>query len=309
MKLKNQLFTGLICLSAIAITACGGKDDNDPSPPANTGSFTGQFTNAAGEVSQWTATSAKAVLDTSIFGDLTITATSASGDVIEIVLNNGEETAHLMNSNTYNYSTYSADSLTTPATTETDDGVTANLGNITISDNGDSDDLLKCSGSDNFAKWFIVNPNDDDDLYGKMENISFSAPLTRVGFTGGGGSGESSLIVDIDGATFNPDYVSASSFGGAILLIGTNNSGKTVSVNIPSGATVGNHDLSNTSSQYSINYSLGQTSFISSTGSVNISQYDQTAGTVTGTFSCTVIDILNPTGATHSLTNGSFSVE
>ena len=305
MKLRNKLFAGLICLSAIAITACGGKDDDGPSKPDSKGTFTGKFTSAAGEVSQWTATSAKAVLDTSVFGGLTITAINASGDVITIELTDAEETAHLMKSSTMNYSTYSAASLSTPATTETDDGSIATQGNITISDNGDSDKLLKGSGSDNFAKWFIVDPNDDDAIFGVMENITFSAPLTRVGFDAGVG-GDTNISLDINGNPFNSTFNYSTVTQGMFLLVASNGNAN-VTVNIPSGATTGAHDLSQMQG-YSVSYMLtgSTTIFISSSGTMNISAINATAGTITGSFNCTATDAAS--GDNVSITNGSFSV-
>lgn len=309
MKLKNKLFTGLICLSTIAITACGGKDDDGPSTPENKGTFTGKYTTAAGEVSQWAATSATAVLDTSIYGDLTITATNASGDVITIVLTDANETAHLMKASTANYSTYSTASLTAPATTETDDGSNATLGNISISDNGDSDNLLKGNSIDNFVKWLIVDPDDDDVTFAVMENISFSAPLTRIGFdgSGGGGSGESSLSLDINGNPFNSTFCYATGTQGMFLILASNGTAS-VTVKIPSGATTGNHDLSQMQG-YSVSYLLdGSTSiFTSSSGTMNISAINGSAGTITGTFSCTATDAAS--GDDLSMTNGSFNVD
>lgn len=307
MKLKNKLFTMLICLSAIAITACGGKDDDGPSQPENKGTFTGKFTSAIGEVSQWTATSATAVLDTSIFGDLTITATNASGDVITIVLADAEETAHLMKSSTANYSTYTAASLTSPATTETDDGSNATLGNITISDNGASDKLLKGSGTDNFVKWLIVDPDDDDATYGVIENITFSIPLKRIGTTGGGGgAGDASLSLNINGNPFNSTFNYATVTQGMFLILGSNGNAN-VTVNIPSGATTGDHNLSQMQG-YSVTYFMtGSTSsYISSSGTMNISAINATAGTVSGTFSCTATD--DAGGDNLTMTNGVFSV-
>lgn len=305
MKLKNKLFTGLICLSAIAITACGDKNNDGPSTPANPGTFTGKFTSAAGEVSQWTATSATAVLDTSVFGDLTITATNASGDVISIVLSDGQETAHLMNSNTNNYSIYSTANLPVPPSTESDDATAGTNGNISITDNGDSDNLLKGSGNENFIKWVKVDPDTVDKVFGFMENISFSAPLTRVGFTGGGG--ESSLAFTIDGNAFSPIYTSSTVAQGMFLIISSDGNA-TVTVSIPSGATTGDHDLSQSTHGYTISYVISgsTTSYTSTSGTMNISAINATAGTITGTFSCSVA---NPTGTNAiSMTNGSFSV-
>lgn len=307
MKTINRIYMGLLCLSVVVLSSCGGSDDGGPSTPAFEGTFTGQYTDATtGETSEFIAESVTAVHDTSFFDShITIKAVNAGGDVITIQLDDtaARPSPYVITPSSDNFTTYVTSTDT--ATSSSNDAGSELESVVFITHSGMSDNIIE--GSISVLKWVLVNPGTEDDiLYAVIQGAVFSAPITRV--DGSGGLGDAQLSATIDGSAFTAISITSSVFGGGYLISGMNAAaGISITVNIPAGATTGDHDLT-TSVGYSVGYTEGASVYSGSEGNINITAINPAAGTITGTFSCTATLASNP-NVSVSITNGAFSLE
>lgn len=306
MKTINRIFMGLLCLSVVVLSSCGGSDDGGPSTPAFEGTLTGQYLDATtGETSEFIAESVTAVHDTSFFDShITIKAVNAGGDVITIQLDDTAATPspYLITPSSDNFTTYVTSTDT--ATSRSNDAGSELESVVFITHSGMSDNIIE--GSISVLKWALVNPGTEDDvLYALMQAAVFSAPITRV--DGSGGPGDAQLSATIDGSAFTAILVNSYVLGGGYTISGMNAANESITVNIPAGATTGDHDLT-TSVGYSVGYTEGASVYSGSEGNINITAINPAAGTITGTFSCTATLASNP-NVSVSITNGAFSLE
>lgn len=309
MKTAKKVLMGLLCFGVIGFTACNNDDDDGGSPePEAQGTFTGDFTDLytnLGETTEWNAVSASAEHDT-LTDEVTITAVGEGGDTIVILIDDtaAVPTPYYMGQYSSNYTTYSTSALAEPATSLTDDQPDQQS-SIFITHSGVNDDILE--GEINILKWYVVDPDEEDESFGQITGGNFSVPITRTGMDLQP-SGETSLSATIDGATFGPAPEQINSFNvqGAITITGVMGT-QTLGLTIPSSATTGDHDLAGFS-QYSIIYSADGSSYSPESGTLTITALDSDAGTVTGEFSCTVANTTDPTD-TKEITNGLFSIQ
>lgn len=304
--MKKFFIPLVLGLGIIGFTACGGDDNDEPSDPTPKGSFTGHFINTQnGQESEFTSDNVTAVHDTSLFDShLMITAVGPGGDKIVIRLNDTAETYYNISPFSSNYTLYM--NATDTATSQSDDLGSELTSAVQITENGMSDNILK--GASPVLSWVLVNPDAEDSPFGVMTDITFSAPITRTGDSGGVG-GDASLSATIDGTGFAPSIVMSMGTGnGGLNISGSSMNGNSLAVSIPSGATIGTHQLDGSAGGYMVVYIDGGTSYTNTSGSINITAYNASAETVTGTFSCTVTNPTDPS-QTKNITNGTFSVE
>lgn len=300
MKLINKLFLGLCAFSLLTLASCNKDDDGGPSTPANPGVFKGSFINPQdGSTNEWNATSTKAVHDTTLFGDLTITAKNAAGDLVTILLSDTAVGGYTLFQNTFNESSYESTTLAAVATTRTNDVPTAtgpSQSTIEITDGGKKDGRVK--GIIHVLQWYIVGDGTADDTkVAILSSGTFDIPLTRVGYTGG--SGDMAITAKIDGTPFVTTTVMSSGF--MLTGIGANN--QSLIISLPNNSTTGSHDVGG-SSQYSVTYSDGVNAYLSE-GTMNITTFNSAAGTATGTFDVTATQMGGSNSV--SITEGTFS--
>lgn len=134
------------------------------------------------------------------------------------------------------------------------------------------------------------------------------------------GSSDSVMFAKIDGTDFNPEAVTALeiTFQGqtTISISGLSNStNQNIGITFPADLTVGTYDFDSLPlpgsviAQYNPNLGGSQTTvFVSIDGSLTITEIDDTAGTIAGSFFFTAGDFIGQDDTTYEITEGTFTV-
>ncbi len=308
MKLINKFLIGFLAMGMVTLVSCNKGDDDGPSEPEFSGTFTGNLTIVpTATESDWVTSSISAVHDTSMFNfgpKVRIQVQDGSGNTIVIFLTDTvvNPAGYLFSQTTTSYSTFDNSTLETPATTVKDDLTPATTGNIVITDNGKDDGILR--GTINSLQWFNVLEDENDQIYAVLQEGSFEVPLTRVGTPVGGGD-DSDISATIDGQAFAPDFITTS---GLVITGASTSNGASLSLSVPaSGVGVGDYSFDQTSSLVLIYSDGSQNTYIATSGTVSFSAYNSSAQTATGTFNATLTN--QNTSNTLTLTNGSFEID
>lgn len=300
MKLINKLLIASLCLGMLTLASCNNGDDEGPSEPPFMGNLSGTLTDieAGGAETQFVATSIEATHDTTAFANeaaVKIIAKNAAG--VEIVINLRDTVATMVpytfTSTSTNTSTITFSPTKGPFTTVRDDiGATAS-GNIEITDNGMDDGILR--GIIHILGWYEVVQSGEDNIKAFLQNGSFEVPLTRTGFSIGGG--DATLSCKINGAQFDPALVMSSGFS----ITASSLTGQGIGLILPTNATVGQHNFGG---EYSAIYTSGMATYTTE-GTINISAVNAAQSSASGTFQFTATPIGG--GETVSVTDGTFS--
>jgi hypothetical protein len=296
---------GAILFSGLMVASCDSDDGggSGPSEPEQQGTFTGTVTNATdGEMNEWSSSSLTAEFDT-FNTELSINAVNPAGAEINITIGgdidvDNQTPKPFSGLSSSNISTYTTPSGTEFTTDRNDFGESS--GTIVYTSYNDSTNLLEGMGS---LKWYATSDTTEDDLNYVMQDIAFELYPELVGPS----FGSASISATIDGEAFATSFTGSSSSGGVISINSGSTSGESLSIVIQSGATEGETSLGQGSS-VTLSYSDSeQNTYISSSGTVNITSLDLDEGIAEGTF--------NFTGSATSgsgsvdVTNGTFSVE
>lgn len=283
------------------MASCNKNDDDGPSTPTVPGVFKGTLMNPQdGSTSEWVATSTKAEHDT-ISGELRIRAQNAAGDVIMILLKSAEPAYYTLFQNTTDESTYQSSTLASLATTRTNDVPVGNKpakSTVEITDNGETDGRIK--GNIISIQWYVVGDGiaiADDAKFAMFSEGEFDIAVTRGTDMGGSGNPEISAL--IDGSPFNP----TSAFPSGLTLSATDFT-HSISITLPSNATIGSHDFGSSFDGYNVSFSAGM-SFYDMEGTIYVGTFNSIEGTATGTFEGTATP-WDGDGDSISITNGTF---
>jgi len=304
-KLVNILFLSLL---AISFVSCNGDDDSNDSG-VNEGELVVTIDGVSNSADQINASTA---LFNGIFN---MTSTnSATGETIIITVSNAEVGAFDLSSsaNNLNGGAYTLNGEN--AYLSNYEGGTGSI-NITKLD---TENLL-ASGTFEF-----IGVRESLDIDGNI--ITETVTITNGEFndltlvTQVIGDPNNSLEVDIDGDALSADSVNAIEIefqGNTTLNISAinNSTNQNVAITLPSDITIGTHDFESLPlpgaiiGQYTPNLGGGNETYVSIDGTITITSYDSGTGVMEGTFEFTAGDFLGIDPTTHTLTNGSFSVE
>ncbi|MCF6308093.1 MAG: DUF6252 family protein [Flavobacteriaceae bacterium] len=305
--MKKQIINlSLILLSIIVISSCSSSDDSDNN--INDGQLTltidGEEFTAEGQ-------NVAATLFNGTFNLTTINP--ATGETIVITVSNASESTFDLGAaaNAQNGAVYVVSGENAYGTVA--EGGSGQL-NITKLD----EENLLTSGNFEFiaVRSSVDNQGNIITETVTITNGSFSNLTLTTEIPSGGGN--NSFSADIDGEALNPNSITSLelTIGGntTIFVTATNNStAQSVSLTFPGDPTVGTHELSSFSGDYtgSYNPSLGGGTnlYTSNPGTVTITSYDAVAKTMEGTFEFTAkrLDPNDP-DITYIVSNGEFSV-
>jgi len=296
----------LFLASLLIFVSCNDDDDdNGPSTPAPSGQIEAELTvvNATGQDTdnEW---SLPVVTANRSLGQISITASNgATGESLVITLpDNGVATYTNDTSNPVDgLALYTRSSGTTP------------WSSIEFSDPDDVQFFVQITAIDTAEKtlegiFFITtfSPDTDTDIAffnnGALTDVPYDEEIPT------GGTGEGTMSADIDGASFTPGTVIATSSLGSISVTGTTSMGTTaLSLSIPVDAAGGStYDLGDFLSGATGQYVSGTSAYLTTSGDLEISAHDPSAKTISGTFSFEAQDFFGSGNA--SVTNGTFDV-
>ncbi len=289
MNTKNKMKIFLsIALIAFVMIGCSKDDDdnnddnNNNNPPAS--GLTAKIDGTAWTSSMNTVTIKDGMTTISGFTAkstiLTINIVSESTGTYQLD-NTSAHTAMLVD-DTGNYNSVS-DSLAG--------------GEVIISDINTADSTI--SGTYHFDLYDFFSGEKKSVTEGSFTKLKFT------GDNGGGGAGDGTMQLDVDGNTWTPDVVTAASALGLIALSGEkSDSEQTISFLLPNDITTGTYDLA-TGEITAIYIAENELAYFASTGTFEVTTHNTTTNKFEGTFNFEGSDF--GTG-TVSITNGSFDV-
>jgi hypothetical protein len=116
------------------------------------------------------------------------------------------------------------------------------------------------------------------------------------------------MTVKIDGVDFTaPTVVASGGFSGINILGKTPSESQTIQIAFNSDIAVGTHPMGEFGDDIHAIYTVDNTSFVSSSGTLTITKHDTSAKSVEGTFSF-VGESVAEDGTTHTLTAGTFFI-
>ena len=152
------------------------------------------------------------------------------------------------------------------------------------------------------------------DLDGRQKNIT-NGVFTRLPYVTSlpATSGKDTLTASIDNKAWTAVSIQALVTGGQLTIIGATSDGtQSIGLLLPANAAAGTQALGTANPSYLGEYTLisssASTGFISTTGSVTITENNTSTSRIKGTFQFTAADPSGTVKTTHAITSGVFSV-
>lgn len=306
--MKKQLMKfSLITFLTILVVACSSDDDSNNNTGASDGEFVAKIDGSEFRVS----TQVAATLYNGIFNIAAIKA--STGETITITVSNAEEGTFNLgpNSNTLSAAIYMINGEDAYGSAGEGGSGTIKITNIdldnkTVSGTFNFTAIRQTFGDNGEIITEIVEVNN-----GAFNNIDLSSSIP--------GNSNSTLSAKIDGNDLNAGSVRAMEipFQGTpnISIIANNNSThQHLSLMFPKSITPGTYNFTGSFSNYigfyNPNLGGGTNNYTAESGTLTITSYNTTAGTIKGTFkfSAKRLDPNDP-DITYEITSGSFTAE
>ncbi|HEY4110449.1 DUF6252 family protein [Puia sp.] len=254
---------------------------------------------------QWSASATKQ--GASILGGM-ITVTGISADNKEISINIADSVAgtYVLNQASQSIAAYadidSSDTYAFASNQGTDTSQAGGLVTIT-----EIDPVAKTiSGTFSFKVY--------RDLDGRQKTIT-EGVFTKIPYVSAvpPTSGSDTLQASIDNKAWSAVNIQALTTGGQITIVGASSDGtQSIGLLLPANAAAGSYPLDGTNPSYLGAYTFisnsSSTGFVSTKGTLTITENNTSTFRVKGTFTFTAADPTRGTTTTHSITSGSFSV-
>jgi len=283
--MKKVMFLSMIIIAAfsVVITSCEKDETEEENPPTASMSAT-----IDGEA--WTSDQSGCTVTNGITG---IAGTKAQGQTITMTVSQFQEGGYGFSFE----STINVAALTNGNVTYTTNSAQGCTGQVYISEINTTDSTL--SGNFDFKAYSPYGKGFIEVTDGLFSNIPFTNEIPATP--------DNSFEVDIDGTTFTPTSINASSIMGKIMITASDSQvSKTIGITVENDITVGTHEMSSFGDVIG-QYNIGTTIIMSaSSGTLELTKHDQVAKVLEGTFEFEAEEMLGTNSA--SLTNGGFTI-
>lgn len=283
--MKKSLFLSMFAIAtfSLVITSCKKDETEVENPPTATMSAT--IDGVA-----WTADQSGCTVINGVTG---VAGTQAQGQTITITVSKFKEGGYSL----YYESQVNVGIVTDGNVSYTTNSDQACNGQMYISEINTNDSTI--SGNFYFKAYSPFGKGFIEVTDGVFSNIPFTNELPPTP--------ENSFEVDIDGTTFTPSSINATSAMGKIMITASDSQvSQTVGITVEKDIAVGTHEISFFGDVIG-QYNIGTTILMSaSSGTLVLTKHDQVQKVLEGTFDFEAEEFMGTNSA--SLTNGSFSI-